>query len=77
MDPGTWMELPPPGMVDPDKLPDFLSPEPEQDDGDDFSDPGLVARLIDMVRGDSYLAIMTGFGLIILVLLLLLTLLSD
>jgi len=81
VDSGAWMDLPPPGMVDAEELPDFMAPRSGDDaevaDLDDGDTTNPLTRFVDMIRGDSYLALMTGFGLVILVLLILLQFLKD
>ena len=81
VDSGAWMDLPPPGMVNAEELPDFMAPRDSDDDEVTSSGAGPsdnpLTRFVDMIRGDSYLALMTGFGLIIVVLLIMLQFLKD
>lgn len=74
LNPGTWSDLPLPGARGAQDLTDHLAapsdlPEPPA--------PGPVARLIDMVRSDAYMAVMLGGIVLIAMFLVLLALLAE
>ncbi len=74
LNPGTWSDLPLPGAKGAQDLTDHLAtpadlPEPPA--------PGPVARLIDLVRSDAYMAVMLGGIVLIALFLVLLAVLAE